>query len=572
MKNSVLKSNQTFLHDFWHLAKPYWASEEKWYALGLLTLNILFMIAGVKASLGLNEFYKEFVNALQKFNYHELSIALLHFAEFTLLAVIATGYAFYCNNLLSLRWRRWLTQHYLDRWLSNHHYHDINQQNNSIDNPDQRISEDLEHLPTKSLAIFFVVFDSCLRIATFGFLLWKLSIDLIFSIKSISFVIPGYLFFAGLLFGLTGPLITKWLAKKLAGLDYELEQCNADFRYSLIRCRESSEQIALSKGEKFENHNFQTRFKTIYNNFINIIKTRKRIEFFNSGYNNIGMIFGYLISLPIYMQRKITLGTLMQISGALGYFTDAFFKLISSYNLFTEWRAVIYRLNKFNESMNFSYDNAELKIIETKHHKIHIHNLTIKNIDGSILSNNINMKFLPGYSYLITGPASAGKSTLFRCIAGLWPYASGLIEIPKNANLLFIPQKNYLPTGTLKDILIYPNMQFFDTIMLENLLEVCQLKNLCSQLSTTKNWAQILSPSEQQLLNFARILLQKPQYVFLDQATSALNEHTESFMYETLKEFLPQICIISTGQRNNLLQIHDQVLELTLQIKESHFE
>lgn len=333
---SRLKFDKQFFGDFWQLLKPYWISEEKWSAFSLLVLNIFCTVVGVRATVAFNTFNKDFFDALQNFNKTALTTALLHFVIIVTVLILSYGYAFYFNGVLSIRWRRWLTKNFLNKWL-NDHTHYQRQLHNNVDNPDQRISEDIESFPQTTLTIIFLIFNSLLSLASFGYILWHMSGDLPITLGTFHIEIHGYLFWGALSCGIVSTLITAWIGKKLASLDYQQQYFNADFRFALVRLRESSEQIAMYRGEAFENNRFAHLFNKIFNNFLNITTLKKRLRFFTSGYNAAAYLLGIFMAIPLYLQKKVQLGGMMAISGAFSSVIGAFSMLIDAFSSFAEW-------------------------------------------------------------------------------------------------------------------------------------------------------------------------------------------------------------------------------------------
>lgn len=566
------KFDKQFFYDFWQLLKPYWTSEEKWTAFAFLALNVLGTVVGVRASVALNACNKDFFDALQNFNKTALTTALLHFAAILAVLIFVYGYAFYFNGLLCIRWRRWLTKNYLNKWLSNHLHYQLQLQSNNVDNPDQRISEDLEKFPEITLMVIFMIFHASLTLISFGYILWNLSGSLTIPIGILHIVIPGYLFWGALLYGVLGTVVTGWIGKKLANLDYQQQRFNADFRFSLVRLRESSEQIAMYNGESVEKEKFSNLFSRIYHNFMSITTLRKRLTFFTSGYNTAAYMLGILMAIPLYLQKKVQLGGMMQISGAFGSVLTAFSMFINSFSMFAEWRSVVFRLTEFNKSIDITIQaQSSLAINEHDHSDIVIKNLTLSLPDSTPILNNINLTFHSGDMILLCGPSGMGKSTLLRTLAKLWPYGDGEIQMPRNKIIFFLPQKPYLPLGSLQEILVYPYKQDFNVNIINKTIQICALTKFQHRLDEVRNWSQELSLGEQQLISFARVFLHNPDVIFLDESTSALDEQTETLIYENLEKFLPHATIISIGHRSSLQRFHKKIIMLPGNDKELKF-
>ena len=566
MSNNKLKFDRLFFREFWQLLKPYWSSEEKWIAFALLGASIVCTVIGVRASVAVNEFNRDFFNALQNFNKAALITSLMHFSIIAIIFMLAYGYAFYFNGLLDIRWRRWLTKNYLEKWLHNHTHYRIQLNNHNIDNPDQRISEDLSQFPATTLSIFFTLFQSTLTLVSFGYILWQLSGNLTIPIGSMHITIPGYLLWGALLYAVIGTRIVGFIGKKLAGLEYQQQRFNANFRFSLVRLRESSEQIAFYRGESNENNKLHFSFDQIFTNFTTILGLRKHLTFFTSGYGIVAKLFGLFMAIPLYFQKKIQLGGMMQIASAFDHVIGASAIFIDGFSLFAEWRAVVSRLTEFNKSMDVSQTVLSgIKIDEHEHNDIIIRDLKVALPDGRILLDNMNFILRSGGSFLLNGRSGLGKSTFLRALAGLWPHGEGKIQLPKDVKIFFLPQKPYLPQGSLKDVLLYPHNHPIDDCILEDALAHCSLIKLHHRLDEVKNWTQELSLGEQQLIAFARLFINKPDIIFLDEASSALDEKTESQVYQNLRKFLPNATIVSIGHRSSLHQLHEESIMLSQQ-------
>lgn len=564
MQTTSKKSTYFFIRACWALCKPYWNSEEKWSAYALFGLTVVLSVITVRLGLALNDFSKDFYNAISSYNKAGLITALTHFVVIVSLLIISTGGSYYFNTLLNTRWRRWLTGNYLSKWLNSHAHYRMQLSQQRVDNPDQRISEDLEALPELSLNIFFIFFQSILTLAMFGTLLWQLTKTFPLPIESAHISFYGYIFWSAIAYGLLGTWIIRWIGKKLSHFDYQQQLFSANFRYSLIRLRETSEQVAFYNGEAAEKKRFMHQFSYIFSNTLNILSLRMRLAFFSTGFNNVALILGIILAIPLYLQKKMPLGGMMQISGAFGHVVNAFTSLVNSYALFAAWRAVILRLTELNQSIDqATHLTTQIEITQQEQDHLVATQLTINLPSGEPLIEKLQLSFQSGERILITGTSGSGKSTLLRAIAGLWPYGSGQIHLPKDHTLLFLPQKPYLPIGSIKEILLFPTNTVKTDDELVAILEYCGLQKLQSQLHEQKHWAQVLSLGEQQLLAFAQALLQQPNIIFLDEATSALDEKMEAVIYTRLRESLPKTTIISVGHRYSLHPLHEKILVLS---------
>lgn len=559
-KHTTLPFNQQFFKDFWALLKPFWVSTEKNKALAMLALNVTCILIGVWINVAINEFNRDFYDALGKFDKTAILHTLGHFTLLLAVAILVYGYNSYFGMRITIQWQRWLTEHYQKEWLANHTHYHMQISGTSIDNPDQRVSEDLQQFASHTLNIFFNLLNSVLTLGSFGYVLWTLSGALNFTIASVHVSIPGYLCWSAFLFAIVGTYIIGKMGKTLSSLDYLQQQYNADFRYGLIRLRENSEQIAIIGGEEAEKSKLDLLFQRIYTNFLSITILQKNLAFFTNGYNILANIVGILFALPIYLAKKTQLGGLMQTASAFGNVISAFSIFINAFSQLTQWRAVIHRLTEFKHTMRTLHEAKQKTAIildKTEHFALEIQNLNLKSPQGLILLENLNLKFHAGQSFLLCGPSGLGKSTLMRTIAGAWYYGSGNIRIQTAAKIMLLPQKPYLPLGSLKEALEYPHEQRFTDQQIQTVLEQCYLEKFVPHLHEISNWSQTLSLGEQQLLALGRLLLHKPDILCLDEATSALDEAKEAHMYACIRKYLPNATIISVGHRSSLLAWHE---------------
>ncbi len=558
--------NRAFFRDLWLLTKPYWwRSEERWLARGLFALVVLLNLLMVFISYRITEWYNTFWNALQRYDAPAAWHQILIFAILVTPYIIAAVYQTYLTQMLEIRWRRWLTEHYLDAWLDKGTFYHMQVLGDGTDNPDQRISEDLASFTSQTLNLVIGVLSSITTLAAFVFMLWDLSSHVIIPWDGQRWIIPGYLVWAALLYAILGTVLTAWIGRPLINLNFNQERFQADFRFSLVRLRENSESVALYGGETQERQHFLNRFASVFGNFWQIMKRTKRLNWWVSGYGQVAIIFPVLVSLPAYFAKAIPLGTIMQISSAFGQVQGALSFIVNSYTGLASWHAVVDRLRFFEQAMH------EVQVIRETHYQITredgpylaVRHLNVRLPDGRELIHDLDFTLERGQRLLIMGPSGGGKSTLVRALAGIWPFGEGAVQMPRNDRPLFLPQKPYLPLGTLRDVLVYPfGVPGVSDESLRGILLLCGMASLAERLDEARLWAHVLSLGEQQRLAFARILLQKPQWVFMDEATSALDEPAEGRLYEMLIEELPQTAIISVGHRSSLLQYHEQRLEL----------
>jgi vitamin B12/bleomycin/antimicrobial peptide transport system ATP-binding/permease protein len=564
-----LKFNRQFFRDLWQLLKPYWVSEEKWSALLLLFIVTFCIVAQVRLSVAFNFLRKDLYNAMQNYDKPMITHLIGHYVLLLVITLLIFGYNVYFNGLLTIRWRRWMTKQYLHDWLQKYTHYRMQVLHKTVDNPDQRISEDLATFPTTALNLFSNLLDSFLTLIAFGAILWSLSGNLIIPLDNFPFTIHGYLLWAALFYACAGTWLNARIGRPLASLNYLQERFNANFRFGMARFREMSEQVALYKGENTERNKLTQIFSTVFTNFISIIKTQRNLVFFQNGYTFISFVLGVLLAMPLFFAKKIQIGGVVQILESLNQVIGAFSIFIVLFTTLAAWRSVVSRLAEFTQSMQEARDLAtasNINISEENINNLVIDDLELQLPDGKPLLQHINLTVQPGETILLNGPSGVGKSTLLRTLAGIWPHGRGVIHVPRNQRMMFLPQKPYLPLGTLREALLYPSdvADINDATLIEFLNSV-GLGKLTNDLVVTRNWSQELSLGEQQLVAFIRVLLQKPAWLFLDEATSALDETNEKMIYQKLRAYLPRTAIISVGHRSSLNQFHERKIEFTKQ-------
>lgn len=553
-----------FLKDVWYLTKSYWTSEEKLKAFGLLGIIIALTLGIVYMLVLLNEWNNSFYNALQNYQTDMIFDGLLRFSWLAAIYIILSVYSYYLQQTLILHWRRWMTVQFLDIWLKNKTYYQLQMFGEDTDNPDQRISEDIRLFVEMTLSFGVGILKSLCTFISFVFILYQLSGTLQFTAFGQEWHLNGYLFWAALVYSVIGTYITHIVGRKLVKLNFVQQRYEADFRFSMIRLRESAESVAFYRGEKQEGSIFRDRFALLLDNFWKLVNKQKQLVWLNSGYSQIAIIFPFVAAMNRYLSREITLGGLMQVSSAFGNVQGALSYFIDVYTSLAQWQAVVMRLTFFGRHMHEVSIEAEKfhlqrfaasQEVETEHMQINLP-------DGTPLLKDICFTLQPGRNVLIKGVSGSGKSTFLRAIAGIWPYVDGKIRIPEPEKLMFIPQKPYLPLGTLRAALLYPGGRQISDEQLIALMNTCQIGYLSDKLDVTADWSHVLSVGEQQRLAFVRAHLQQPVWLFLDEATSALDEETEAKMYQLAASNLPNTTIVSVGHRSTLNKYH--VLQLKL--------
>ena len=406
--------------------------------------------------------------------------------------------------------------------------------------------------------------------ASFVVILYNLSGPLQFKLAGMDIHIPGYLVWTALLYSIIGTWLTYKVGNKLVGLNFVQQKYEADFRFAMMRMRENAESVAFYSGEGHEGGVFKKRFSLLLNNFWSIIKKQKQLTWLNSWYAQIAIIFPLVVAMPRYLAKEITLGGLMQISSAFGRVQESLSYFVDMYSSIAEWQAVVERLTGFGLHMQqVKQENAQqdLQRKPGASDAIVATDMDVTLPDESAVLQNVSFTLKPGTNVLIKGVSGSGKSTLLRALAGIWPYVKGTLEIPEESKLMFIPQRPYLPLGTLKESLLYPGTESRTDEELKQLMEDCCIGYLYEKLYLEADWSHVLSVGEQQRLAFVRALIYKPVWLFLDEASSALDEETEAKVYTLLMEEAQQTTLVSVGHRSTLNKYHQKVLYLD---KETH--
>jgi putative ATP-binding cassette transporter len=561
----AVATKRGFLRQAWALAWPYWNSDEKWTARGLLLAVVALNLITVALNVRLNSWNNDFYDALQQYNWPEFWRQFAIFGIIAFSLIVVAVYSLYLRQILHIRWRRWLTDRFLRNWLDSQSYYRMQLNQAVTDNPDQRISEDLDRFATITLALSLGLLSSCVTLASFVTILWTLSGALKIPLGGLVITIPGYMVFAALIYAVGGTLITRWIGYPLIRLNFDQQRYEADFRFSMVRLRENAENVAFYGGEGREFETFRTRFARIVANWWGIIRRRKKLTWFTTGYAQLAIIFPFVVAAPRYFDKAIQLGGLMQISSAFNQVQDALSFIISSYTEIAEYQSVVQRLSGFREKLDeiATAQRAPQPIMRERGGTgVEVARLDLKLPEGELLQPNISLAARAGEALLITGASGLGKSTLLRAIAGLWPFGRGRIRIG-DGRCLFLPQRPYLPLGTLAEALAYPRSATeLPPGSVADALRAVGLPELIDRLDEDANWAQRLSIGEQQRIAFARVLLVRPQIVFLDEATSALDEAAEMSLYRLLREAPWHPTIVSVGHHGNLRRFHDLVLDL----------
>lgn len=544
---------------FGRMLKSYWCSKDSLKSWFLLLAIIALTGGSVYIATSINTWYKTFWDVIQQYDLDGFKQQIVVFIILASIHVLVSVYNAYLKSCLAINWRTWLTGKTMDRWLQSDNYYKLQLLDKNTDNPDQRIAEDLNLFVSATIVLILGTATDIAMLFTFGVVLWNLSSAVTITVWGYQVSLPdGYMCYLALLYAILGTALTFYLGRPLVRLNFRQQRYEADFRFSLIRVRENGESIALYKGDKEEGKYLRHSFADLVANYIKLIVCTKRLGFLTLGYAQTAVIFPILISAPLYFAKIITMGSIMQINSAFGRVQDSLSTLVSNFNSWASWKSVVDRLSLFYMSLEEVERIACLKTPQDRS-ALEVEKLELKSPRGQLLLEDLNLSLKQGQSLLIRGPSGCGKSTLIKAIAGIWPYADGEVHYIHDSQALFLSQKPYLPQGTLRLAASYPSAPETEG-QTEHYFKLLGLEHLIPHLDEVDIWSHILSLGEQQRVAVVRALINKPQILFLDEASSAMDELTEKKAYELLRQELPDTIIISVGHRSTLLQQHELVL------------
>jgi len=561
----------SFLGDAWALARPYWSSEERGRALLLLGAVVALNLSLVGMTVVLTYWQRAFYNALEQKDAATFWALLVlggeadgtWFPGFCVIAaayILIAVYALYLRQALQIRWRRWLTERYLAEWLSDRAYYRIALTDPVTDNPDQRIADDIRLFVDDTLGLGLGLMNSVVTLFSFIFVLWSLSGPL----EVFGVTIPGYMVWVAILYSVIGTWIAHLIGRPLIRLNFLQQRVEADFRYALVRVRDNVEGVALYGGEADEKRGLTTRFRALMENWWGIMVATKRLTFFTAGFTQVASIFPIVVAAPAYFAGRIPLGGLIQTSSAFGQVQGALSWFVDNYARLTEWRATVERLTGFHRAIVAARTTDDgVRAAPGAGQAVVLDGVTLAVPGGRVLVEDAALRIERGEAVLITGASGSGKSTLFRAIAGIWPFGRGSVTIPEGARALFLPQRPYIPLGTLRRAVCYPlDATEVPEAAVREALEAVGLPRLAERLDEEDAWDRRLSGGEQQRLAFARALLVKPDFLFLDEATASLDPDGEATLYRLLGERLAGTAVLSIAHRPAVAQFHSRAVRV----------
>lgn len=558
----------------WSLIRPYWASDERWSARGLLLLIVAMNLAIVYINVRLNSWSAEFYDALQGKDTAHFVPLLMTFTGLALGYIVLAVYSLYFKQMLGFRWRRWLTGDYLRSWLRGNAFYRI-ERDRLADNPDQRIADDLQALATTTLALSLDLLSTVVTLVSFVFILWSLAGPLVMHFGGGTFTLPGYMVWAAAAYAVVGSLAMQAFGRPLVAVNYRQQQVEANFRFGLVRVRENAEPIALYDGARTEEAHAAGLFDQIRRNWDMVMRYTKRLTLVSSVYAQIAVVLPLALAAPKYFAGAFSFGVLMQVGRAFGTVSDAMSWFISSYATLAEWRATVNRLREFRGLLDTGLAPAPtasptaaivreaLPAGTAGDAVLQTEDLVLGLPDGAPLLQVPDLRIDGGQRWIFTGPSGSGKSTLLRALAGLWDFGSGSIRTRPGLRVLFVSQRSYLPLGRLREVLAYPDTaERHSAAACTEALQAVGLGTFAGALDEDAPWTQRLSPGEQQRLAFARVLLQRPDLLVLDEATSSLDTGAEADLYALVLDRLPGLTLVSIAHRASLEVFHDHALAL----------
>jgi putative ATP-binding cassette transporter len=554
-----------FIRRAWGLVGPYLRSEERWRARVLLALMVALTLGLVFLQVLFNDWNRLFFEALQNKDFASFGPLLVRFGILATLYIIGAVYRLYFQQMLQMRWRVWLTNQFVDNWLSRRTYYRMEVAGRSADNPDQRIAEDIQLFTSTTLSLALGLLSAVVTLVSFVAILWTISGPLAFAVGPQSVTIPGYMVWVAVLYALAGSLLTHFIGRPLIGLNFARQRVEADFRFGLVRLRENAEGVALYGGEGTEQSGLRDRVERIRANWWQLMGFTKRLTFMTVGYDQIGSVFPLLVAAPRYFAGDISLGVLTQISNAFGQVQGSLSWFLESYAQLAAWKATVDRLLTFRSAMGAAQlpPGSGIDLVVNGTADVRADHVDLALPDGRVLLADTSVVIAPGQRLLITGPSGIGKSTLFRALAGIWPFGRGCIQMPAAERRLFLPQRSYIPIASLRDAVTYPAPSgTYDDVAVREALHAVGLDGIIEQLDDVQNWSLQLSVGEQQRLAIARALLHHPDWLFLDEATSALDEASEATLYALLSERLPNSAIVSVAHRAQVARFHTTRFDL----------
>ncbi|MBF8731864.1 ABC transporter ATP-binding protein/permease [Pseudomonas guariconensis] len=543
---------------FWSLAGPYFSFRRSWRPLLVFALLLVLTLFSVRLNVLFSFWYNGFYSALQALDQTAFWYLLGVFAVLATIHVLRSLFTYYVTQAFNIHWRVWLTERLTADWMQGDAYYRGRFLAEPVDNPDQRIELDVNAFVTGSVSLALGAVSALVSLVAFTAILWGLSAPLTLG----GVEIPRAMVFAVYLYVIIATWIAFRLGRPLIRLNFLNEKLTANFRYALMRLRENAENIAFYQGAQVERGTLLGRFGALIVNVWALVYRSLKFNGFNLGISQVAVVFPFILQAPRFFSGAIKLGDVMQTSQAFGQVQDSLSFFRESYDTFAQYRATLDRLTGF---LDANQQASTLPRVTTQEQAqgLDIAGLQVLRPDGHALIADLDLRLRAGQALLIKGPSGSGKTTLLRALAGLWPYAEGEVRRPLGNQALFLSQRPYLPLGDLRTAIAYPAPGTpADDARMQQALRQVNLAHLTERLEVSNDWSNILSVGEQQRLAFARLLFNRPQVVFLDESTSAMDEGLEHALYSLLRSEMPDTLLVSVGHRSTLATFHTHRLEM----------
>jgi putative ATP-binding cassette transporter len=552
------------------LASGYYTSEEKWSAWGLTVVVLALTLLQIAVQVRFNFWNRDFFEALESRDIAAFYGQMWLFVGLALAGMTTAVFQLYARQTLQLRWRRWLVYRLQHRWLGDGRHYQLNFLPGAADNPDQRISENTRWATAMAVDMAIGLLQAALTLAFFIGILWTLSGPLYVMLGASEFTIPGYMVLAAVIYAGLGSGLTYLIGRPMVDINFRRNQAEADHRYAMARLRENSEAVALIRGESDEERGLQRAFVRVVSVMKELYSSERRLMALTSVYWMLASVFPILVASPRYFAGAITLGVLMQIANAFGEVTRSLNWFVENFPKIADWHSHVERVVELEDTLDAADEleaEGTIEVVEgpapAGGEVLAFDHLRVATAGGHAVISEASVEVSPAEKVLIIGESGSGKSTLFRAIAGVWPWGAGRIRVPPREHVMFMPQRPYIPLGTLRAAVCYPAApQQFSDAAIRAALQRCNLPLLVERLAEEDRWDRILSLGEQQRLAFARLLLHKPGWVFMDEATAALDEANQDAIMRLFEEDLAEMSVVSIGHQPGLEAHHRRTLSL----------
>jgi putative ATP-binding cassette transporter len=554
------------LRTFFRLALPYFRSEDRWRARGLLLGVIGSELFVVYVAVKVTEWNAAFFNGIEKRDWEAVQFQLLVFVVITLGAILSGMGQYWFGQTLIIRWREWMTKRYVGLWMQEGRHYRIRFVDQSVDNIHLRIANDVLMFARLTHELGTGFLNSIVSLLSFAFVLWGLSLITPMPLFGFDFSFPGYLIVLAIGYAAIGTFVAHWIGKPLIPLQFMQQRYESDFRFAIARAQDHTEAIALMRGEKVERSELKRRYGALVRNWVALVRRQNGLNGFIFGYYHVSTVFPTLVVTPAYLVGAIPLGVLMQAALAFQRVEAAFAFCVTSYAKIAEWKALMDRVSQFETAMatvDVPGPQGTRIAIENQGASLAIDGLNVRTADGAPIASVPRLALKSGERALVCGPSGAGKSSLCRALAGIWPLGEGTIRLPHEARVLVLPQRPYFPLGTLRQVLTYPTpAEEVDDVDLRTALAAAGLGHLADRLDEEAEWSTLLSGGEQQRVGFARALIHRPDLLMLDEAVSTLEDTEARELYGLVAEQLPDTIVISIGRTPALAALHTRVVNM----------